>query len=257
MNSGVSGKDIRKLLETDRVWSAYALADLDPEWNEFSEWYLHLDSLILIYRAFNPAILFAMGQPQGLESLFKEIPNDRYTYTLLGHSQAIIRDRLKIQIENRMWRMALKSEEFPGTPTEGVVKLRMADLDSVQKLFYDHPDRPDAFTPVQLKTGIFYGLYLEDDLISIAGTHILSHWASVAAIGNVFTKPDQRGKGYATRVTASVVKEALGQGIRTIVLNVAMDNTPAITCYRKLGFWPYCGYYEGTGTLVSESKNPQ
>ena len=251
MNSGGSSIDIRKLLETDRIWSAYALADLDPEWNEFSEWYLHLDSLILIFRAFNPSILFAMGHPQGLEILFKEIPNDRYTYTLLGYSRAIIRDRLKIKTENHMWRMALKSEGFPGTLAEGVVKLREADLDSIQKLFNGHPDRPDAFTPVQLKTGIFYGTYLGEDLISIAGTHILSHWASVAAIGNVFTRPDQRGKGYATRVTARVVKEALDQGIKTIVLNVAMDNTPAITCYRKLGFWPYCGYYEGTGTLTS------
>jgi GNAT superfamily N-acetyltransferase len=252
MNSGGSGKDIRKLLEADRVWSAYALADLDPEWNKFSEWYLHPNSLILIYRAFNPSILFAMGSPQGLETLFKEIPNDRYTYTLLGYSRAIIRDRLKIQTENHMWRMALKSEEFPGTPAEGVVKLRMADLDSIHKLFHGHPDQPDAFAPVQLKTGIFYGLYLGDDLISIAGTHILSHWASVAAIGNVFTRPDQRGNGYATSVTARVVKDVLEQGIKTIILNVAMDNNPAITCYRKLGFWPYCGYYEGTGSLTSE-----
>jgi ribosomal protein S18 acetylase RimI-like enzyme len=252
MSSGFSFENVRKLLETERLWSAYALADLDPEWNEFSEWYLKLHSLILIYRAFNPPILFAMGQPEGLEKLFREIPGGDYTYTLLGYSRAIIRDRLKIKTENHMWRMALKSEQFPGTSLEGVVKLGMKDLNAIQQLFLGHPDQPDAFVPAQLKTGIFWGLYNGDELISIAGTHILSHWAGVAAIGNVFTRPDQRGKGFATRVTAGVVKESLAHGIETNVLNVAMDNSPALACYRKLGFWPYCGYYEGNGTLTNE-----
>jgi len=252
MNSDVSSEDIRKLLETDRLWSAYALADLDPEISAFSEWYLHSDSLILIYRGLNPSVLFAMGQPEGLETLFREIPAGRYTYTLMGYTREMIREKLEIETENHMWRMVLKPGEFPGTSTEGVVKLSVADLDAIHKLFNEHPDQPDAFTLNQLRTGVFYGLYDGDELISIAGTHIISHWAGVAAIGNVFTRPDRRGKGFATKVTAAVVNEILEQGVQTNVLNVAMNNAPAITCYRNLGFWPYCGYYEGTGKLKNE-----
>jgi ribosomal protein S18 acetylase RimI-like enzyme len=251
MNSGFSTENIRELLEMDRSWSAYALADLDPEFNDFSDWYQQSESLILIFRGLNPPVLFAMGQPQGLETLFKEIPEGQYIYTLQGYCRALIRERLKIETENNMWRMALKAEGFPGTSAEGVVKMGMPDLNAIQELFNGYPDQPDSFTPTQLQKGIFYGYYQDDELVSVAGTHIISHWASVAAIGNVFTRPDQRDKGFASRVTAAVVKGSLEMGIKTNVLNVAMDNTPAQTCYRKLGFWPYCGYYEGMGTFTN------
>jgi ribosomal protein S18 acetylase RimI-like enzyme len=251
MNLEDPTEEIRKLLETDRLWSAYALADLDPLFSEFSDWYFASEALLLIYRGLEPPVLFALGQPQGVERLFSQVPQDRYTYTLLGYCREMIRDRLKIESENHMWRMGLKPEEFPGTSADAVVKLRMADLDAIQRLFNGHPDQPDAFMPSQIQNGIFYGIFEGDELISLAGTHILSHWASVAAIGNVFTRPDLRGKGLATRVTAAVVRVALDQGIETVVLNVGMDNAPALACYRKLGFWPYCGYYEGTGTLTS------
>lgn len=251
MNRGISTKEIRKILEIDRNWSAYALADLDPEFNEYSTWLIDHDSLILIYRGLNPPVLFAMGQPEGVEKLFPQVPHGHYTYTLLGYCRAMIQDRLKIETENHMWRMVLKPDEFPGTQGEGVVKLRMDDLGDIHILTSVHPDQPDSFAPIQLQTGVFYGLFNGDELISMAGTHILSHWASVAAIGNVFTKPDQRGRGFATKVTAAVVKDSMEQGIKTIILNVGMDNAPALACYRKLGFWPYCGYYEGTGTLTS------
>ncbi len=244
-------EDIRTLLETDRNWSAYALADLDPELNEHSTWLMDHDALILIYRGLAPPVLFAMGQPNRVENLFRKITQGRYTYTLLGYCRAMIQDRLMVEQENHMWRMALKLDEFPGTHAEGVVKLSMDHLDIIHTLISDDPDQPDSFAPDQLQKGIFYGLFKNDDLISMAGTHIISHWASVAAIGNVFTKLDERGKGFATRVTSAVVKDVLEQGIQTTVLNVGMDNMPALSCYRKLGFWPYCGYYEGTGTLNS------
>src|SRR3972149_6413210 len=43
----------------------------------------------------------------------------------------------------------------------------------------------------------------------------------------------------------------LGQGLNTIVLNVAMANDSALGLYRGLGFWPFCGYYEGVGELLA------
>jgi predicted GNAT family acetyltransferase len=69
----------------------------------------------------------------------------------------------------------------------------------------------------------------------------------LAAIGNVFTRPDRRGRGLAKRTTGAVASELLRRGTKTIVLNVAMDNDPAVRAYRALGFMPFCGYYEGVG----------
>ena len=252
MSSGVSTIEIRKLLETDRSWSAYALADLDPHYREVSDWYHHPEALVLVYRGITPPVLFAMGSTSRLEELFPRVPRGRYIYTLLGNCRAILRQHLKIETENHMWRMVLNQDAFPGIPEEGVVKLQMANLADIQTLFSAYPDQPDAFTPEQLQKGIFWGMYEDSELISIAGTHIISQWASVAAIGNVFTRPDRRGRGFATRVTGAVVKDILQQNIRSIVLNTAMDNAPALSCYRKLGFSPYCGYYEGIGTLTNQ-----
>jgi GNAT superfamily N-acetyltransferase len=242
-------KQIRKILETDRSWSAYALADLDPKFSEFCQWTVNEDSLILIYRGLEPPVLFAVGQPLQLESLFSQIPGGKYTFTLLGFARELIKPRLTVEVEHHMWRMVLKSGEFPGTQSKGVVKLKVVNLEAINDLVSNQPDQPDSFVPMQLEMGPFYGLYEDQALVSMAGVHIQSHWASVAAIGNVFTKPARRGRGLATEATAAVIEDILSEGIETIVLNVGMDNDPALACYRKLGFWPYCGYYEGTGTL--------
>jgi ribosomal protein S18 acetylase RimI-like enzyme len=252
MSLGLSTKEIRRILETDRNWSAYALADLDPQFNQFCTWLTDQESVILIYHGLSPPVLFAMGEPVQLSKLFSEIPSGKYTYTLMGYCRKIIRPRLEIAIEHHMWRMALKLEDFPGTRSEGVVKLGLSDLEAIQGLLSGQHDQPDAFVPTQLEIGPFFGLYEGDELVSMAGTHIQSHWASVAAIGNIFTRPDQRGRGFATKVTAAVVKNVISQGIKTIVLNVGMDNHPALACYRKLGFWPHYVYYEGTGMITAK-----
>jgi predicted GNAT family acetyltransferase len=67
----------------------------------------------------------------------------------------------------------------------------------------------------------------------------------------VFTKPDQRNRGHGTRVSSSVVGTLLAMGIRTIVLNVAKTNHPAIRSYTRIGFLPYCKYQEGLGNLTA------
>jgi predicted GNAT family acetyltransferase len=142
-------------------------------------------------------------------------------------------------------------DQFREMGCQEVSRLGLNDLDKIAALFDDHSDRPDAFTHEQLDLGIFYGAKEGEDLISISGTHIISEWASVAAIGNVFTHPNHRGKGWATKASAAVVSELIALGIHTIVLNVDMNNQPGLSCYRKLGFWPHYGYYEGVMEIWS------
>ena len=84
-----------------------------------------------------------------------------------------------------------------------------------------------------------------------AGTHVIGSEAGVAAIGNVFTHPAHRRRGFGGRVSGAVVQELLRREIPTIVLNVAMDNDAALGLYRGLGFMPFCGYYEGVGELAA------
>jgi len=75
-------------------------------------------------------------------------------------------------------------------------------------------------------------------------------------IGNVFTSPSYRGKGYATVCTSQVVKELLAK-YDDIILNVDNQNRQAVGIYEKLGFREHCTYLEGLGTLKQPkgSKN--
>jgi ribosomal protein S18 acetylase RimI-like enzyme len=236
------------VLETDRIWSAYALADLSSHEAPFCEWLLEGESVVLIYRGLEPRVLFAHGDPVDLQRLFLRLPGGPCQYTLLGTHRALIGDRLGSTLEKRMWRMVLKPEQLP--VNAGVAQpLGPSDLRDILEVFQGHADQPDAFHPRQLETGVYSGVREAGKLVSVAGTHVVSDEFSVAAIGNVFTLPGYRNRGMAKRATAAVAARLIGRGIRTVVLNVGMENEAAVRCYRAIGFWPFCGYYEGVGEI--------
>lgn len=239
---------VRKVLETDRVWSAYALADLDPAHDDETVWHLAPDAVVLLYRGFRPPVLFAHGDPGQVRGLFHRIPAGEVEFGLMGSHRVLLEDRLHPRSERKVWRMVLKPEQYPGAGGEAE-RLTPDDLSAIEHLMDEHEDRPDAFSPVQLHDGTFYGIWQGDKLVSMAGTHVLSERMAVAAIGNVFTHPGHRGHGHGRATSAAVVEELMDRGLGTIVLNVAMDNRPALKLYESLGFFPFCGYYEGVGVL--------
>ncbi len=245
----IAREQLRGLLESDRIWSAYALADLDPKEDENSSWLFNEGAVVLIYRGLNPAVLFTTGEVQQLQTLLADIPPDRYIYLLKTEPKELLAGRLQVESEEIMHRMILRPEAFRGVPAGEVSAVTSADQPAIEALFADHPDRPDAFHPRQLHERPFWGIWERDELVSVAGIHIISAWAGVAAVGNVFTRPDRRGQGLGTRALGALVQNLLDSGLETIVLNVSTENQAAIRCYRKLGFEPNCRYHEGIGTL--------
>ncbi len=57
-----NSSSVRALLEADRAWCAFALADLAPPYCEHSEWHTGGRGLVLVYRGFDPPLLFASGE---------------------------------------------------------------------------------------------------------------------------------------------------------------------------------------------------
>ena len=245
----VADKSVRAILESDRPWCAYALADLAPPWNQQSDWSVLGKSLLLVFRALSPPVLFGAGEPDELGALFKDLSPGRYWYTLRPTDFSLMQERVGEFSRASMWRMKLVDDSFKqwsGPATQ----LEKGNLDDIEQLYAGQVDRPDAYLPDQVEHGIYFGIYEEETLLAVAGTHVVDRQEGVAAVGNIFTSPHHRRRGYGIKATAAVVDRLVELDIETIVLNVEMANQPAIDMYQSLGFMPYCGFYEGIATLT-------
>ncbi len=239
-------------LETDRLYAAYAIGDLEPGMFEQCSWAGaaeagRLRALALHFRGLDIPALFVMGEPDGLRAIFKGAMRPQRVYlTCLEAHLPVTREFYAWSSEMPMWRMALSAGSFRPIGEENCVRLTPDDADRVMALFT--LGGGDAFTPAQMAAGVFYGIISGDRLVSVAGTHLVSPTYGVAAVGNIFTHPEYRGRGHGTAATSAVVAELLGSGIRDIVLNVSQANEGAIRIYERLGFARYCPFLEGIAT---------
>ncbi|RLF22800.1 MAG: hypothetical protein DRN15_08125 [Thermoprotei archaeon] len=79
----------------------------------------------------------------------------------------------------------------------------------------------------------YYGLFEDERLVSIACAFF--RMPEVWPVGNVYTHPDYRGRGYAKAVTSAITRDAVQSGAKAL-LHVAEDNIPAIRVYKALGY---------------------
>lgn len=61
-----------------------------------------------------------------------------------------------------------------------------------------------------------------------------------AAIAPVYTPPEQRGKGYAGSVTATLADRLFAEGKTAVCLYTDLRNPASNRCYKKIGFGAYC-----------------
>jgi len=123
-----------------------------------------------------------------------------------------------------------------------VIRLTENDLDEMLSL-YEEGYRDNWFNARMLQKKQYFGLRIENRLLSIAGIHVYSEKYKVAALGNIVTHPLYRGKGFGKSVTARLCR-SLFEHVDNIGLNVKADNAAAIAMYRKLGFEIVGSYYE-------------
>ena len=123
--------------------------------------------------------------------------------------------------------------------------LTREQLDEVES-FYAAAYPGTWFAPRMLATGRYVGVRHDGRLACIAGVHVHSPTWRVAALGNVATLPELRGRGLARGACASLCRLLLDDGIETISLNVRADNGAAIASYERLGFAPVAEYVEAS-----------
>lgn len=247
--------EILAYLETDRLYAAYAIGDLEPGMFEQCRWAGaeergQLQALALLFLGLKPPPLFLMGRNNGLRAILETVPYPRNVYlTCRMEHLATTQSFFDWEETVAMWRMVLQPACFRPVQA-GSVRLLPNDLCQLSAL-YDLGGGM-AFDIRQVEHGIFSGIFVSGQLVAAAGTHLVSPTYSVAAVGNVFTHPDHRGQGYGSATTSAVVAELLQRGIHDIVLNVSQENLVAIRIYERLGFERYCAFLEGSATGHTE-----
>jgi ribosomal protein S18 acetylase RimI-like enzyme len=218
------------------------------------------DGLVLFFTGLAPTVLMSVGEPLAIVKVLSdagaagELPAQVYL-SIREHHLPVIDRFYDSSLDRRsMVRMVLRRDGHllqnkQTTPQ----RLGVADAGRLRRLYaHGGPFTPDAFAPYQLAGGIFFGIGDETgELVAAGGTHIVNLAENVAAIGNIYTRPDRRGQGYAKAITAAIVDALRAEGVGTIVLNVDQRNDAARALYRTLGFEEYCAFWEG----VAERRN--
>lgn len=248
---------ILSVLERDRRWAAYALCDLDPPYRAHSRFVGalrdgHPVAVVLLYTPPTFTAVLPCGDTSGIGAIMARVDKLPRSIFLLvrGADLPAVEMRYRVDSAWVMLRMTVAADDLPPPPPVDaeIVALTGADLPALEALYALHPDT--VFEPSMLQRGIYYGAYRDGELVAVAGTHAISRRHRVAAIGNVFTHPTQRGRGLAQATTGAVARALARAGIREIALNVAEDNLPAVAAYSRLGFTVHQPYCEGHATLL-------
>lgn len=230
---------IRAILSRDPRWCVYALGDLTPRMFARCRWFT--PDLTMVLHDYGTSILFA----HGAGSIREALDHVAWPVHLQVRQDALdeVRRYATVTDEKHMVRMA-----FTGGPSAvdpRVARLAADDLAALARLYQDGEatgESPDFFYSSMVTDGVFFGVYEGGDLIAAAGTHLVARDEGAAAIGNVYTRRDRRGRGYGRMVTSAVLHEL--RDLETVGLNVRADNAPAIRVYESLGFVRHCEFYE-------------
>lgn len=252
---------IGRFLRNSLVESAYQLGYLDPAYSEFCSWWgaeaPGLQTLILLYSGLSRPGLFTAGNPAHMKTILREF-SEQLPERITGHIGRNHLDAVRSHYRERedrplrlMKRMGLRRDQFQGDTTaaqsSAVEVLSHRDTAAIMRLYHHFPD--NFFEPYQLETGLYFGVRSDDgELACIAGIHNVSEKYDVAAIGNLVTHPDHRGKGYARLVTTRLLDAAFTR-VSNVTLDVEDGNNPAMSLYQHFGFRFGAEFWEGELTV--------
>lgn len=237
---------IRRLLEPQRPYTAYALAQLDPRMFPRNRWYLSAgpESQALLVHSRSPLgnALFALGDATALDAVLSLHPGSRFAFGSLMLEHKVIAGKYFLMTRPQvMLRMTVESDTF--RPVEAAAqRLAASDVTAINRL-YSMEGGPTAYRAEHLDDAVYYGICEGRTLISIAGTHVVSGAERIAVVGNVFTHPLYRGRGLAKTTTSAVTRRLL-EDCDLVALTVEEANEPAVAVYSSLGYETRCKLHE-------------
>ena len=241
--------EIYNFLSSNPGLYLYLIGDLDDFFWPNTKWFaLYVNntirSIALLYSGENPTfLLFHDGDISFPAFLIKSVKSDlpeqfnvHLSPGLINHfgSENIIKNF------GHNLRMVLKKSPV-SISDNNIRRLGPADIDEMKNLYASaYPG--NWFESRMVETGKYFGYFIDNRLAGISGIHVFSKEYRVAALGNIATHPDYRGKKIAYKLTLALCED-LKTDTDTIGLNVKSGNIPAIRCYENAGF-ETCGSYD-------------
>jgi GNAT superfamily N-acetyltransferase len=234
-------------LRKDPYLHFYELGDLQEKLFPKAQWFVILEkgeitAAVLLYRAKEINILYLLedhareAAKELLASIAGKLPEKIYCL-LSPYLVDVISEKYSVEKPVSYDKMKLTGDIFIGRNIkypEYTYRINSNDVEAVG-VFLREINPAAFFNEAMLKTGKYFCIRKNASLLATAGVHLYSKEYSVAAIGNVATTPDERGKGYAASVTASLCAD-LWNDVKIIGLNVRSDNAAAIKIYQNIGF---------------------
>ena len=231
---------VRQRLETARARAAYQLAFLSPDRFSFVEAYeARLEerwALAVHSRGGVGAATLLLGEDRLIAALLRLHPGPRHTLLTCDpeHSQTALA-AYHLWRPQVMLRMQLEVAAFAlPAATLTVRRLAREDAHDLNRL-YALEGAGFWYSGRQIDEGAYFGAHVRGQLVAAAGTHTYSRSEAVGVVGNVFTHPDFRNRGYGSAVTAAVTAHLL-ESCDLLVLNVDPANRGARRVYEKLGY---------------------
>ncbi|MEV0941261.1 GNAT family N-acetyltransferase [Micromonospora wenchangensis] len=248
------------LLRRDPMLHAYQLGDLDDFFWPYTSWFRRGDQVVLLYHGTaEPVLLAFAAQRDGaamavlLDEVATVLPARLYAHLSPG-LERVLAGRYVVTPAGAHLRMALTNPgRLAGVAAAGEV-LGPADLPALRDLYaVAYPG--NWFDARMLDTGHYVGVRDGDALVAVAGVHVWSPTYRVAAVGNVTTRPQVRGRGLGGQVVAALCAR-LAASVDHVTLNVRADNAVAVRLYERLGFTRVAGFGEyalavGAGSAAS------
>ncbi len=260
LEEGVGREACIRLLARDPIHHLMLLGDLYPPLISVSEIYVATDEGQIVgvgslFRGFStPSVIITEDNPTVqialLTRMSRRLESEWITLSTCTSSSVFCQfgNRIYSHIELQM----LLHETIP-TPVKPARLIQRGEFDLLNQFYNEH--RVEAWTPLMFEMGPFYGVWRDGQLIAAAGIHFVTPF--IAQIGNVFSHPKFRGRGYATAATAGVTNHLRRMGIQFINLFVVAENASAIRMYERLGFVKeqelIFAHYESTGSLRHEA----
>lgn len=243
---------IEAFLRKNVYLNIYSIGDLDDFFFPDTVWYGweeggEIQAVVLLYTASADPTLLALSEQQDvmrklIQSIYHVLPERFYAHLSPAVTE-VVELQCKIESCGKHYKMGLKNRTLlDDIDCSQVIRLTENDLEEMLAI-YEESYPGNWFNERMLQTKQYFGLRLNNRLVSIAGVHVYSEQYRVAALGNIVTHPHYRGKGFGKAVTARLC-QSLSELVDNIGLNVKADNAAAITLYEKLGFEIANTYYE-------------